>query len=339
MPLLFGQLATHLATLLTALAVIGSASASPAAEGHAPNVVVSIAPLHSLVARLMTGIGTPTLLIAGNASPHSFTLRPSDARSLSAAQLVVWVGPILETSLRGPLATLAGSARLVTLIEAPDIDLLAQREGGVWDHPPHGAEPADKHGPNHDDGHADTDQNPANMPADAIDAHIWLSTENARAIVTIVAAELSALDPDRAAIYRRNREATLRDLDTLTERLRTQLAPVTERPFVVLHDGYQYFEHQFGLNAVGAIYLSPEIRAGARRLAELRAQIRKRNARCVFAEPQIAASPVHTVAEGTGARIGMLDPVGATLTPGPDLYGRLMTGLATGFAACLDEKG
>jgi zinc transport system substrate-binding protein len=322
-------------------------------------------PVHALVARVMVGVGEPTLLIPGTASPHAFSLRPSDGRILAAADIVVWVGPALETSLTGPLTTLAGGAHRVTLSEAAGIRLLPARTGGVWGEHAHDD---DEHAENrHDEaghgeaghgeaghgeaghgeaGHGDRDDGHGDAHAESgpageagIDAHVWLDTGNARAIVAAVAAALIDRDPAHGAAYAANREAALGELDALTARLRATFEPVRGRPFVVLHDGYQYLERQFGLTGAGAIAVSPDIRPGARRLAELRATIRERGARCIFAEPQVAPAPVRAIAADTGARIGLLDPIGAGIAPGPDLYPRLMLDLAESFRACLAEAG
>jgi zinc transport system substrate-binding protein len=347
-------LSSRLAAALFAAAALAFGSPSQAAGSEGPRVVASVPPVHSLVARVMQGVGNPVLLIPGTVSPHLFSLRPSDARTLSHADLVVWVGPALETSLRQPLTTLAANARLVTLTETPDIGLLAVREGGVWGTHAHGEAAADGHDDHHDKHHdadhpahdAETDHHGAKgghhdgaIPAAEIDAHIWLSTDNAGVILRAVADALIAQDPDHAVAYAANRDAALQENAALAERLRASLAPVHTLPFVVLHDGYQYFEQQFGLNAVGTISISPDIRPGAQRIGALRDAVRERQARCIFGEPQLATAQARTVAEGTGARIGVLDPIGAGLEPGPGLYPQLMTGLSASIAGCLAAEG
>ena len=317
----FLRCARLLAALLLVIVGATAPGATRAADTPAPRVVATVPPIHALVARVMAGIGQPVLLIPGSASPHAYSLRPSDAQALAAAEIVVWVGPALETALAGPLATLAGGARHVTLTAASGIRLRPFRAGnGHADH--------DGHGHGHEEKDRDADGH-------EIDAHIWLDTGNARAIVTAVAAALIDRDPAHGAAYAANRAAALGEIDALTGRLRTILAPVRTRPFVVLHDGYQYFERQFGLAGAGAIAVSPDVPPGARRLAELRAKIRDRGVRCIFAEPQFARAPVRAIATDTGARIGVLDPIGAGLAPGPDLYPRLMEDLATAFRDCL----
>jgi zinc transport system substrate-binding protein len=115
-----------------------------------PSVVASIAPVHSLVAGVMAGVGEPTLLVKGGASPHTYTMKPSDAAALSGAQVVFRVAPGLETFLDDPLKTLASQADVVDLSEAPGLRLLPLREGGVWEPHDHGHAGGEDHGEDHD---------------------------------------------------------------------------------------------------------------------------------------------------------------------------------------------
>lgn len=169
----------------------------------------------------------------------------------------------------------------------------------------------------------------------AADMHIWLDPRNAAAMVEAIAKALSAADPAAAAAYRANAEALEGRLGDLDAALAKALGPVAGLPYVVLHDGYRYFERRYGLTPAGAIAASPERRPSARKLTEIRAAIASTGAACVFSEPQFEPSLVLTVIEGTEARIGVLDPLGAELTPGADAYFALMHNLAAAFNDCL----
>jgi zinc transport system substrate-binding protein len=282
----------------------------------APRVVASIAPIHSLVAGVMEGVGEPTLLIPANASPHAYALKPSDARALSKADLVVWVGKDLEMVLEQPMQTLAGNARALELSALADIRLLPAREGGVWGKGGHDEE--------HEHGHG------------AMDTHLWLDPENARVIVDAVAGELAALDAKHAELYQANAKMMKKRISDLGADITKELAPFRERPYIVFHDAYHYFEDAFSLHPVGAISVSPDRSPGARRLSEIRKVIRERGAVCVFSEPQFRPATVSVVLEGTGARNGVLDPLGATLTPGKELWFQLMRALAGNLRACME---
>jgi zinc transport system substrate-binding protein len=293
--------------------VIAILAASPAAA--APKVVASIKPLHSLIAGVMAGVGEPELIVAGAASPHTYALKPSDARRLQAADLVVWIGPIMESFLVKPLAALAGKAEIVELDRAPGVRLLQAREGGAWEEEGHHrAERALEH-----------------------DGHLWLDPENAKAIVALTVARLSARDPENAEHYAANGAAVARRLTALDDDLRRRLAPLKGAGFVVFHDAYQYFERRYELTAIGSITVSPERPPGARRLAAIHDKIASAGVRCVFSEPQFAPRLVETVIAGTGARGGVLDPEGGALPRGPQLYFSLMNGLADSLLHCLGE--
>lgn len=299
---------------LVALA-IGGGAASVRAEG--PAIVVSIKPIHALVAGVTRGVSVPTLLVRGAASPHTYSLRPSDAAALASAAIVFRVGPEMETFLNKPLGKIR--ARTVDLMTAPGLELLDAREGGAWEPHDHGAGEEDHH---HE---GEREVNP----------HVWLDPVNATAMTRLIAAELSALDPSDAPAFARNAEAAIRDLDALNRELKATLDPVRSRPFVVFHDAYQYLEHRYGLNGVGSITVSPDRSPSAKRLSDIRTKLRGLNAACVFAEPQFQSALIDTVIEGSSARRAVLDPEGATLDEGPELLATLMRNDARALVDCL----
>jgi zinc transport system substrate-binding protein len=290
----------------------------------APEVVVSLKPLHSLVAGVMAGVGEPLLLIQGGGSPHGYTLRPSEARMLSEAQLVVWVGPRLEGFLEKPLLTLAGRARQLELSRELEAEMLPVREGGFWE--THASD--EEHGAGEAGGRAHDRHGERNQ-------HLWLDPLLAKLIVARTAVALTDIDPVHAHQYQQNAARLQERLDTLHAGLKARLAPVKNIPYIVFHDAYPYFEAAYGLNAVGSVTLSVDRKPGARRIGEIRQKIRELNARCVFSEPQFEPRLVVTVIEGTGARTGVLDPLGAALPSGEECYFQLMNDLADNLLAGL----
>jgi len=287
----------------------------------APKVVASIMPVHALVAGVMEGVGAPVLLIRRGGSPHGYSLRPSEARALSEADLVLWIGGQLETFLARPLAALAGRARVVALSEAAGIRLLPVRRGGAWDS--QGEEAGylvDEH----------TEKN-----GGAADPHLWLDPRNAIGIVHTAVAALVRVDPENTDRYRRNGQGLVARIEALDSEIASQLIAVRERPYVVFHDAYQYFERRYALSAVGSVAVSPDRPPGARSLAEIRMRIAELGAVCVFTEPQFRPALVDTVIAGTDARTAVLDPLGATLPAGPEAYFTLIRGLAAALARCL----
>ncbi len=281
--------------LLMRLALAGLIvlSSTVMARAEAPSVVVSIKPLHAIVAAVMNGGDPPRLLVKGGASPHDYALRPSDAAALNDADLVVWVGEAFELFLTKPLEALAQKAVVVTL-----------------------------------DRFAGDSENP----------HIWLDPDNAREIALRVPEALSDLDPDNSDRYETNAAGFSERLELLDEELRTILAPVTDEPYLVFHDAYGAFERRYGLAMVGAVTLNPQHKPGVKRIVALRETMRETGARCLFGEPQFTPALLETLIEGGEARIAILDPLGATLPPGPETYFTLMRNLAEDLRDCLAAK-
>jgi len=305
---------------LPAIAAVCLALPGMALAGET-DVVVTIKPIHSLVSNVMEGVGTPLLLVDGKASPHSFSLRPSQVQAVDAAAVLIRVSERLEPFTGKLVRALPEGVEVVTLVDAPGVRLLEQRHTGTFEHR-HDDEP---------DGHG------AEEEADAsdADAHIWLDPENAKAISRYVAEVLARRFPEHAARFKANAERLVGDIDALTSELSATTRPLQGKPFVVFHDAYQYFDRRFDLDAVGSITVSPEVQPSAKRLIELRNKIRELKALCVFAEPLFQPQLVAALTEGTGARGGTLDPEGLSLDAGRQLYFVLMRNLASSLQACL----
>ncbi len=286
------------------------------ALSHELRVVTSIKPVHSLVASVMAGVGKPYLLVKGASSPHNFALRPTDARSLSQAEVVFWVGKEIEIFLPRPLKTLAASALVVELSQTPGLQLLPARQEGV--------------------GQSRRKTSPL-IPA-AIDPHFWLDPDNAKLMVDEIVRKLSGADKSHAARFGANGAALKLKLDALTAELSVKLEPVNSVPYIVFHDGYQYFEKRFRLNAIAAITLSPERAPGARKINQIRAKIISKKAVCVFTEPQFQPAIVKTIIYNTTARQAVLDPLGADIPDGPAAYATLLRALANSLVSCLNDE-
>lgn len=292
-----------------------------AMAGDVPGVVASIKPIHSLVAAIMDGVGKPDLIVEGAASPHTYSLKPSNARALEAAKVIFWVGPGMEAFLKKPLSALGSNAVIAELDKAPGIKKLKFREGGAFEADDDGDEPA-----------AD-----AGNPAQQFDTHLWLDPMNAKAMAAEITTTLVAADPANALTYQGNQTALNDKLDALDREIVTALSPVKDKPFVVFHDAYQYFERRYGVRVAGSITVSPETIPGAARVAEIHDKVANLGATCVFAEPQFEPKLIDVVIEGTSAKSAVLDPEAATLKEGPELYFELMHGLVNSLKNCLSN--
>ncbi len=323
---------------------------SPAIAMAEPQVVVSIKPIHSLVASIMKGVGEPSLVVEGAASPHTYTLKPSNARALEQADLVFWVGPGLEAFLEKPLEALAGKAKVVELEDAPGLNKLPFREGGAFEahddgehvdgdhaegeHHAHEAADAQTHEEEGHDHHAEEGHDHEHG---GTDMHLWLDPTNAKAMAAVIAASLIEADPANKATYDANKASLDAEIDALDKDIAAQVAPVADKPFVVFHDAYQYFEKRYKVRVAGSVTVSPETMPGAERLSQIHAKIAELGAACVFAEPQFEPKLINVVIEGTNAKSGTLDPEGGALAEGPELYGQLMRNLSTSIVDCLSQ--
>ena len=285
------------------------------------SVVASIKPIHSLVAAVMGDIGTPHLLLEAPSSAHHFTLKPSQARSLQAADIVFWVGPTMEQPLTKALATLAPQAQTLPLIESAGL-VLINFDKVTPAHEKHDHEKHDMH-----DEHAKHDDH-------LINPHIWLDPQNAKIMLGVMAARLAKADPKNASAYAANADSMAARLATLETDIASQLASYSAAKFLVLHDAHVYFERRFGLRNYGAITTEPDVMPTASRVKALRDELREHRFDCIFTEPFLGQKAVALIAEGSKVSIGTLDPIASNLPAGAQLYPDLLMSYAKALQSC-----
>ena len=300
---------------------IGLAMLVSVSQVWAAKVVVSIPPLAMMIEPLLDEDDELEVLLSPGASPHGFQLKPSHMLAIENADLVVSVGTGVDGWLQRALGNYKGAQSV--MMQQPGLVLLEKRQGGVW-------EKHDHHSHDHDHLH------PAKSPKQQakMDGHIWLSLQNAKALIQGTSEALQALQPLRAGAIAAREQAIFESLQTRETVWREQLKPFEESSFVVMHDAYQYFEYTFGLNASGTIHVNPELPPSAKRLHELRHVIEERKVRCVFTEPQFPQQRLQPVIEGFDVNVGSLDPLGVDeqLVPFEAFYDRLVQD----FVACMD---
>lgn len=312
--------------------VCGGASA----EAAPPRVVASIAPLGMIAAAVMGDVASPVVLLPPAQSPHHGALKPSQARALADADVVVWIGPNMEMGVDKALDARPAEwlrDRIFTVSELPGVALLPGR--GL-------NEIGDGHGHDHDHDRAhkaEHDHNPgeAHDHHDGGDPHLWLSPDNAAAIAAALAERLASIDGERAAQYRANAKAFAASLEVLKSDLAARLQGARGKGFVVFHDAYQYFETPFGLTAVAALTLDPSRPIGGRHLQEVRDKVRAVGAVCIFADAQASPDSVGNLARQLGVKSATLDPLGFGLKPTAKAYSLLLQRLAESFRGCLEQ--
>ena len=319
-------------------------------------VVASIKPIHSLASYLMDGIAKPDLIVDGYASPHGFAMKPSHAKMLQNADLIFWVGEDLENFLEKPLSSIAKKAEKIELIEIKGLQVLKFRERNIFDEHDHDDHGHDDHGKKEDDhdhddhgkkeddhdhddhgkkeddhddhGHDDHDGHAHGE----FDPHIWLDPINAKAMLNEMAEHLIENDPKNEAKYKSNLAKALQEIDKLTIDVMTDLSSSVSS--IVFHDAYQYFEERFNVKVLGAFTVNTDVMPGAEQLAEIREIIEHDKVACVFSEPQFNPDIINAVAKDMKIKTGVLDPLGATLDPGKDLYFNLIRNMSASFKGC-----
>jgi zinc transport system substrate-binding protein len=278
-------------------------------------IVASIKPLHSLVSSVTQGSDSVSLLIKGSMSPHNFALKPSHAKLLNNAKIVFYIDNQFESALKKTVIGLPTRVRVVKVSSTKQLKLLPTRAGDNWEED------------GHDHHHHDHGSN---------DLHFWLEPNNAIQIVKGIVRELSIVYPDNINLYKKNAKKIIKEIKSVDLSIKSILEPVKNKPFIVFHDAYQYFENKYGLNAVGSILLDPEIPPSPKRIIQIRAKIKTTNPTCVFKEPQFRAKIVNTVIENTNVKVGILDPLGADLEEGPGMYTNLLKQIASNLKTCLN---
>jgi zinc transport system substrate-binding protein len=314
-------------------------------------VVASIKPIHSLASYLMNGVAKPDLIVDGYASPHGFAMKPSHAKMLQNADLIFWVGEDVENFLEKPLGSIAKKVKKIELMQIKGLQVLKFRERNIFDdHDDHGHDDHDKkedhdshakkedhddHGKkeDHDDHGKKEDHDDHERHAHGeFDPHIWLDPINAKVILNEMVEHLIENDPKNEAKYKSNLDEALKDIDKLTIDVMTELSNSVSS--IVFHDAYQYFEKRFNVNILGAFTVNTDVMPGAEQLAEIREIIEHDKVACVFSEPQFNPDIIKAVAKDMNIKTGVIDPLGATLNPGKDLYFSLIKNMSASFKGC-----
>ena len=323
----------HLTVKGTLFSAIFGLLLSGTASANVPKVVTDIPITHSLVTRVMAGIGMPDLIVDRGASPHEYSLRPSNAASLEAADLVFWISNGLTPWLDDALNTLARNAKVIELMDAKGATVLSFREGATFETHSHqhkhdeDGHDEDKHD---EDGHDEDEHATGN-----VDPHGWLDPYNGRIWLDVIATALSKIDPTNSDIYFANATQAKADIDTVISELEETLAEFRGTNFIVYHDAYQYFEKRFDVLAAGSISLGDVSDPSPARIAEVRKKVEELGITCVFSEPQFNPELVRTVTDRVSVKTRVIDPLGTQFTLGPDFYLNVLRGIAQSMASCL----
>ena len=306
-------------------------------------VVTTIQPINSLVSAVIGNTGKTISLIPAEISPHEYKLKPSDTKKLQNANIIFFVSDHLESSVTKVFENLPKNIKIINLMEDAGIKHLAIRDNEAWERHDHrhghgDHDDHDKHAKKHDDHDHDKhakkhDDHDDHEKED--DVHIWLSPDNAVKIIKKINKELSLYFPENAETYDKNANQMIKEINQLKVELKKELSGIKDKPYIVFHDAYQYFETSFGLNAAGSVALEGDIASSPKQISIIKDKIVKLKASCVFQEPQFDSKLVKIVVEGTNAQIGTLDPLGVNIKSGENFYLQLLKNMAKSLKDCL----
>lgn len=310
---------------LLSLALFGATTLANA------DVLTTIKPLGFISAAVTEGVTNTQVLLPTSASPHDYSLKPSDVEKLKSAQLVVWVGEELEAFLEKSIdklpaekvLTLENVAKIKELVEAHE------KEDDEHDHKGHSHKHEHKHSHNHkhahDEHHHEHDE----------DWHIWLSPTAAETIAEQIAERLSQQLPEQKAKIAENLANFKADLAKKHGEIEKQLSSAKGKGYYSFHDAYRYFENAYGLNPLGSFTINPSVAPGAKTLAKIKKHVAEHKAQCLFAEPQFTPKVIESLSKGTAAKVGQLDPLGAKIELSKSAYPQFLQSLADQFSDCL----
>ncbi len=311
-----------------------------------PAIVVTIAPLHSLVQSVLGKSADAELLVRGTNSPHGFQLKPSHMSKIRNAEVVFFISDGLEPFVEKALHGASQTPDIIELIAEKKLRALPNRSGGVWqahhDHVSEGTSEDDhndhehKHGHEAHEKHGDAGEHHDHALHD--DPHIWLDPANAISMVDVIQRVLIQKFPENDELLSSNAEALRVKLQLLDANLGQKLSEVSAIPYVVLHDAYQYLEKRYRLNAVGSVQVTAGQQISVKRVKELKSLIAERGAKCLFREPQFTDRILDVLAEDAAVRIATLDPMGSQIAIGEEHYFQMQIQLVDNLRSCLLSK-
>jgi len=256
---------------------------------------------------------------------------------LEQADIIFWVGEDLENFLEKPLDTIAKKAEKIELLEIKDIKKLKFRERNIFEehegYDDHGHDAKkEEHDDDDDHGHDAKKEKHDDHEGHShgeYDPHIWLDPINAKVILNEITEHLIENDSKNAATYKSNLAKAISGIDKLIIDVITETN--TDLSYVVFHDAYQYYENRFNINILGAMTVNPDVIPGAEQIHEIHEVIEHDNVSCILSEPQFNPDIIKSIAKDTNVKIGVLDPLGANLKPGKDLYFDLIRNISASF--------
>ena len=345
------MLAQHLKTTAIAAAILSFSAAASA------TIVTSVKPLGFIASSIANGITDTEVLVPAGASPHDYSLKPSDVQKLKSAEMLIWIGEDVDAFLDKSIDDL-DYKKVLTIKDIAAIELFLVKgkhhhhhhgegdahEGHDHAHKGHehkGHEHAHeghdhKHEHKHEHGHEGHEHHHDHEHEDlGVNWHVWYSPDISKAVAQRIAAKLLKQYPEKKDLIEKNVAEFNRTLDEQNAKIKTQLEGVKDKGFYVFHDAYGYFNNAYGLKQTGYFTINPLVAPGAKTLAKIKEEIAEHKVTCLFAEPQFTPKVIESLSKGTKVNVGRLDPMGDAVKLGANSYAAFLQFTADSYAQCL----
>lgn len=301
--------------IVLSLAIIAALSASILNAQEKLTILSTIKPIHSLVAAIVGDHGESELIIPKHASPHHYSLKPSDLRRINTADLIFRIDAKLESFLLKSLRNVS-KAKVITLSQAEDLTLLEAK--GSHEH--------------EDEAHHDENE------VVALDYHLWLNPDNAIAMIHLIRDTLSNLAPANKDDFAKNTQQLIESINNKNQEITQQFETVITTPFLVTHDAWQYFTKHYQLNQIGSVSAQEHLRPSAKAISEARTALVNSKIKCLVTEPNLKKKTLRVLTEDLPINITEIDPLGQAIPESNLAYPQLLQYTADKLLNCLKNK-
>ena len=285
------------------------------------DIISSVKPIAFIAQAVSDGVTNTDILLPDGASPHTYSLKPSDLAKIKTAELIIWVGEDLETFMPTVLKSIDKNKQ-IELMDIPTIKSLLRTSTNNHDQ-------QETHSHNNDSDHDHHGE---------YDEHIWLSPKIAKEIAQAVHDKLITIYPDKKDIIDENLNEFTVKLAETEQNIAKKLINVQNSGYFVFHDAYGYFESQFGLKNLGSFTINPAVQPGVQTVYAIKRELKEHQAVCIFREPQFSPAVIEKIVNGTDVRIGELNPLGTDITLSKNAYSQFLLKLTQQLLDCLDKK-
>ena len=285
------------------------------------DIISSVKPIAFIAQAVSDGVTNTDILLPDGASPHTYSLKPSDLAKIKTAELIIWVGEDLETFMPTVLKSIDKNKQ-IELMDIPTIKSLLRTSTNNHDQ-------QETHSHNNDSDHDHHGE---------YDEHIWLSPKIAKEIAQAVHDKLITIYPDKKDIIDENLNEFTVKLAETEQNIAKKLINVQNSGYFVFHDAYGYFESQFGLKNLGSFTINPAVQPGVQTVYAIKRELKEHQAVCIFREPQFSPAVIEKIVNGTDVRIGELNPLGTDITLSKNAYSQFLLRLTQQLLDCLDKK-